>query len=242
AQGVGAGQALLYEAWASCLERAHRHAEAGEVYRRGLAGKAEPQARLRTRLAEFERRARRHSAPVQQGNITFEAWWAAVGKCKGIALWKGKIETLSGGSHAVNGLTIETVGQAVFRHVDSDGEWSPISMVLTVLWCVLQLWCFILYVRTESEAIATSARVFAEQWLPWIVPYGMARLLGSFVPAAATGSQNSEIPMSSQNALEVTFGESTLSNQTAPETQFGVAGPAVLMLSVFVRKLQARGA
>ncbi|CAK0794317.1 unnamed protein product, partial [Prorocentrum cordatum] len=123
AQGVGAGQALLYEAWASCLERAHRHAEAGEVYRRGLAGKAEPQARLRTRLAEFERRARRHSAPVQQGNITFEAWWAAVGKCKGIALWKGKIETLSGGSHAVNGLTIETVGQAVFRHVDSDGEW-----------------------------------------------------------------------------------------------------------------------
>jgi len=165
-------------------------------------------------------------------------------------------------------------------------------MVLTVLWCVLQLWCFILYVRTESEAIATSARVFAEQWLPWIVPYGMARLLGSFVPAAATGSQDSEIPMSSQNALEVTFGESTLSNQTAPETvffpppaapaprapsprlstpppqgsaysvvqstvwnglchlacdprvieQFGVAGPAVLMLSVFVRKLQARGA
>jgi len=67
-------------------------------------------------------------ATMDEGNITFEAWWAAVGKCKGIALWKGKIETLSGGSHAVNGLTIETVGQAVFRHVDSDGEWSPVPL------------------------------------------------------------------------------------------------------------------
>jgi len=57
-RGIGTHHALLYEAWAHCLETRRDFEAAAEVYRRGLRSSAEPQARLRARRADFDERMR----------------------------------------------------------------------------------------------------------------------------------------------------------------------------------------
>mmetsp|Transcript_37211 Transcript_37211/g.88840 ORF Transcript_37211/g.88840 Transcript_37211/m.88840 type:complete len:431 (+) Transcript_37211:53-1345(+) len=58
ARNIGTSHALLYEAWAHCLEARRDFDGAAEVYRRGLTSLAAPQARLRARRADFEERMR----------------------------------------------------------------------------------------------------------------------------------------------------------------------------------------
>jgi len=70
-RGIGTHHALLYEAWAHCLETRRDFDGAADVYRRGLRSLAQPQARLRARRADFDERMRqrvsrlaaRHSEP-----------------------------------------------------------------------------------------------------------------------------------------------------------------------------------
>jgi len=65
--GIGTQHALLYEAWAHCLESRRDFEGAARVYRRGLNSSAQPQARLQARRADFDERMRhrkkRHDAP-----------------------------------------------------------------------------------------------------------------------------------------------------------------------------------
>mmetsp|Transcript_78590 Transcript_78590/g.124043 ORF Transcript_78590/g.124043 Transcript_78590/m.124043 type:complete len:443 (+) Transcript_78590:45-1373(+) len=58
ARGIGTNHALLYEAWAHCLEAKHDFEGAADAYRRGLTSLAQPQARLRARRADFDERMR----------------------------------------------------------------------------------------------------------------------------------------------------------------------------------------
>lgn len=58
ARGIGTNHALLFEAWAHCLEAKHDFEGAADVYRRGLTSLAQPQARLRARRADFDERMR----------------------------------------------------------------------------------------------------------------------------------------------------------------------------------------
>lgn len=62
AEGIGQQHALLYEAWASHLERQRKFAEAEEQYQLGLQRKAEPQERLQSRYQEFQRRMCKRAA------------------------------------------------------------------------------------------------------------------------------------------------------------------------------------
>lgn len=56
ARGVGTHHALLYEAWASALERCRCFPEAGAVFKRGLAKRAQPLDRLRDNCKKFCKR------------------------------------------------------------------------------------------------------------------------------------------------------------------------------------------
>lgn len=58
ARGIGTSHALLFEAWAHCLEARHDFEGAAAVYRRGLTSQAQPEARLRARRADFDERMR----------------------------------------------------------------------------------------------------------------------------------------------------------------------------------------
>lgn len=62
AEGIGLHHALLYEAWASHLERQRKFSEAEQQYRLGLQRAAEPQERLRSRHQEFQRRMCKRAA------------------------------------------------------------------------------------------------------------------------------------------------------------------------------------
>ncbi|CAJ1387493.1 unnamed protein product [Effrenium voratum] len=62
AEGIGTRHALLYEACAAHLERQRAFAEAECQYELGLARRAEPQERLRSRFNEFRRRMSKRAA------------------------------------------------------------------------------------------------------------------------------------------------------------------------------------
>eukprot|EP00435_Cladocopium_sp_Y103_P003377 s2576_g1.t1 len=61
-EGIGLQHALLYEAWASHLERQRKFAAAEEQYQLGLQRKAEPEERLQSRYQEFQRRMCKRAA------------------------------------------------------------------------------------------------------------------------------------------------------------------------------------
>eukprot|EP00931_Biecheleriopsis_adriatica_P083105 TRINITY_DN5662_c0_g1_i3.p1 TRINITY_DN5662_c0_g1~~TRINITY_DN5662_c0_g1_i3.p1 ORF type:complete len:369 (+),score=77.33 TRINITY_DN5662_c0_g1_i3:35-1108(+) len=63
-RGIGTSHALLYEAWAHCLETQRAFDDAAEVYKRGLSCGAQPQERLRARRAEFDERMRQRAARI----------------------------------------------------------------------------------------------------------------------------------------------------------------------------------
>lgn len=66
-EGIGARHALLYEAWASHLERQRQFDAAERQYQLGLQLEAEPVERLQSRYEEFQRRMCKRAARRQEG-------------------------------------------------------------------------------------------------------------------------------------------------------------------------------
>eukprot|EP00405_Crypthecodinium_cohnii_P049686 CAMPEP_0206606980 /NCGR_PEP_ID=MMETSP0325_2-20121206/51793_1 /ASSEMBLY_ACC=CAM_ASM_000347 /TAXON_ID=2866 /ORGANISM="Crypthecodinium cohnii, Strain Seligo" /LENGTH=821 /DNA_ID=CAMNT_0054123737 /DNA_START=23 /DNA_END=2488 /DNA_ORIENTATION=+ len=64
---IGRIHTLLFEAWSTCLEKAHRYAEAEEVLLLGLEEFSEPRSRLEGRLEAFQDRMRRRQARRGRG-------------------------------------------------------------------------------------------------------------------------------------------------------------------------------
>mmetsp|Transcript_136083 Transcript_136083/g.261396 ORF Transcript_136083/g.261396 Transcript_136083/m.261396 type:complete len:545 (-) Transcript_136083:125-1759(-) len=68
-KGVGTTHALLYEAWALCLEKHGRYAEADEIYSRGVKRNAQPLHRLRDRHHLFQVRMQKRIAKKEGRGI-----------------------------------------------------------------------------------------------------------------------------------------------------------------------------
>jgi len=73
ANGVGTRHALLYEAWASMLEKKRRFVEADRVYKRGIAASAQPLGRLESEQKRFNRRMHARKRRDQKENALEES-------------------------------------------------------------------------------------------------------------------------------------------------------------------------
>ena len=68
---------------------------------------------------------------IPDAGVPYAAWWAEIGKKKGLDQWRRKLKNLGASPEQVDGKELANLGALLFQYLDKDGEWaeSPLQQV-----------------------------------------------------------------------------------------------------------------